>query len=124
VLDQTIWVAKQAKKWIDAVRELAYVVENHPHTAYAGLQKLLQQEWQFLQRVTEGIDVEFSGIEYALCMKFLPALFRKESLTNSQGQLTCLPIKKAGLVIPNPMAMAGANWMASMVACGHLILAL
>jgi hypothetical protein len=38
-LDQTIWIAKQAKKWTDAVGELAYVAENHPQATYAGLQK-------------------------------------------------------------------------------------
>ena len=53
--DQAIWIAKQAKKWTDAVGELAYVAENHPQVAYAGLQKLLQQEWQVLQQVMEGV---------------------------------------------------------------------
>jgi hypothetical protein len=43
--DQNNWIVKQAKKWTDAVGELAYVAENHPQAAYTGLQKLLQQEW-------------------------------------------------------------------------------
>jgi hypothetical protein len=58
----------------------------HLQVAYASLQKSLQAEWKFLQRVTEGIDVEFSGIEHELSSKFLPALFGKESLTHSQRQ--------------------------------------
>jgi hypothetical protein len=123
-LDQTLWVEAQAKKWTDAVGVLAYVAENHPQAAYAGLQKSLQQEWQFLQQVTEGIDVEFSGIESALCTQFLPALFGKESLTNSQQQLTCLPVKQAGIAIPDPTELAGGNYMAFTVACGHLVAAL
>jgi hypothetical protein len=98
--------------------------KNHLQAAYTGLQKSLQAEWQFLQRVTEGIDVEFTGIKYELHNKFLPALFGKESLTDSQRQLTCLPIKKTGLAIADPMESAGANWKASTVACGHLISAL
>jgi hypothetical protein len=57
-------------------------------------------------------------------MKFLPALFGNESLMDSQRQLTCLPIKKSGLVIANPMELAGGNCKASTVACGHLISAL
>jgi hypothetical protein len=99
-----------AKKWSDAIGKLAYVAENHPQAAYAGLQKSLQAEWQFLQRVTEGIDVEFSNIKHELRTKFLPALFGKESLTDSQRQLTCLPIKKSGLAIANPTESAGGNY--------------
>jgi hypothetical protein len=34
--------------------------------AYAGLQKSLQQERQFLQHVTEGLGEEFQDIEQAL----------------------------------------------------------
>ena len=123
-LDQTLWVEAQAKKWPDAVGVLAYVAENHPQAAYAGLQKSLQQEWQFLQRVTEGIDVEFSGIESALRTQFLPALFGKESLTASQRQLTCLPVKQAEIAISDPTESAGGNYTASTVACGHLVAAL
>jgi hypothetical protein len=59
------------------------LAEKHPQAAYAGLQKLLQQEWQFIQRVTEGINNEFSGIEYEIRTKFLPALFGAESITNT-----------------------------------------
>ena len=31
----------------------------HPQTSYTGLQKSLQQEWAFVQRVTPGIGPEF-----------------------------------------------------------------
>jgi hypothetical protein len=73
-LDLTLWMEAQAKKWTDAVGVLAYVEENHPQAAYVGLQKLLQQEWQFLQ-----IYVEFSGIELALHIQFLPAISEKRA---------------------------------------------
>jgi hypothetical protein len=36
-VDQTLLVAKQAKKWSDALGELTYVAENHLQAAYAGL---------------------------------------------------------------------------------------
>jgi hypothetical protein len=70
------------------------------------------------------MDVDFSGIESALRTQFLSALFGKESLTASQWQLTCLPIKQAGIAIPDPMESAGGNLMASTVVCGHLVMAL
>jgi hypothetical protein len=82
-LDQNDWIVQQAKKWTDTVGEPAYLAENHPQATYAGLQKLLQQEWQFAQRVTEGIDDVFAGVEYKIRTKFLPALFRTEGITNT-----------------------------------------
>jgi hypothetical protein len=33
-------------------------------------------------------------------------------------------MKKAGIALPNPMELAGANWTASTVAWGHLVAAL
>jgi hypothetical protein len=36
----------------------------------------------------------------------------------------CIPVKKAGLAIPNPMETADTNWMALMLSCGHLISAI
>jgi hypothetical protein len=61
------------------VSELAKVAARFPQTAYAGLQKLLQQEWQFLQRVTNALGLEFSVIALALHYDFLQALFGTES---------------------------------------------
>jgi hypothetical protein len=123
-LDQTIRVEKQAQKWTHVIGNLTFVVGNYLQAAYVGLQKLLQAEWQFPQGVTEGIDVEFSGIEHALHTQFLPALLGKEKIMNSRRYLTCLPIKKASLVIPNPMELARENWTASPGAYGHLIVSL
>ena len=38
------------------------VLCNHQKTAYAGLQKSLQQEWDFVQRVTPDIGTEFHPV--------------------------------------------------------------
>ncbi len=70
------------------------------------------------------VNDKFGDVHAVLRTKFLPALFGKASLTDSQGQLTCLPVKKAGLVIPDLTEMAGENWTASTVACRYLISAL
>jgi hypothetical protein len=58
---------------------MAKVAGRHPQTAYAGMQRSLQQEWEFIQRVTDGLSNEFDAIEQALNDKFLPALFRAEN---------------------------------------------
>jgi hypothetical protein len=53
--------------------------QRHPQYANARLQKALQQEWQFMQRVVPNIrdDIrdEFSDVEDALVDLFLLALF-------------------------------------------------
>ena len=55
---------------------LAGVACHHPQTKYAGLQKSLQKEWFFVQRVTLGTGMEFQVVEDELRDTFLPALFQ------------------------------------------------
>ncbi len=52
--EQLSWVQGKTESWTDGIKELALVAERYPQAAYAGLQKSLQQEWQFLQHVTNG----------------------------------------------------------------------
>ena len=54
---------KKVEGWADSVRTLSGVARKHPQSAYAGLQKSLQQEWAFVQRVTPGIGNEFGPVE-------------------------------------------------------------
>ena len=104
--DQLSWIKEKTKNWVAAIKELAMVAERYPQAAYAGLQKSLQQEWQFLQRVTSGLGDEFQDIKQALLQDFLPALFGNDLLAdNVPGQLACLPVKKAGLAILDPTTM-------------------
>jgi hypothetical protein len=121
---QQTWIEKKTKAWADSVTELAMVAARFPQAAYAGLQKSLQQEWQFLQRVTDGLGLEFSAIALAMHYDFLPALFGVESVSDTQRQLASLPVKFAGLAIPDPTATAETNWSASTVICGHIIAAI
>ena len=46
------WLEAKIKGWTEFVAILIGVARNHPHSAYAGLQKSLQQEWEFFQWVT------------------------------------------------------------------------
>ena len=49
------WVRTKLEGWAESVRTLSRVARKHLQSAYAGLQKSLQQEWAFVQRVTPGI---------------------------------------------------------------------
>ena len=54
---------------------LSGVSRKHPKSAYAVVQKSLQQEWAFVQRVTLGIGDAFGPVEKALWETFVPAIF-------------------------------------------------
>jgi hypothetical protein len=72
------WLGEKTKFWTEAVTDLTSVTQALPQAAYSGLQKSLQQEWQFVQRVTRGIGPEFASIEQTLAKTFLPTLFGDE----------------------------------------------
>ncbi len=97
----------------------------YPQSAYSGLQKSLQQEWQFVQRVVKDVGEEFEGIEKALARTFLPALFNDDYdvAADPRRQLASLPVKHAGLALPDPTESAEANYDASILVCSHLLAA-
>jgi hypothetical protein len=121
---QQTWIEKKTRDWAAAVNELALVAPRFPQAAYAGLQKSLQQEWQFLQRVTDGLGLEFSAIATALHYDFLPAIFGIDEASDTLRKMASLPVKFAGLAIPDPTVTAETNWSASTVICGHIIAAI
>ena len=75
VLAEKEWLGNKIQGWKDSVAILAGVALKHPQSAYAGLQKSLQQEWDFVQRVTPGVGAAFDPVEEALQEVFVPALF-------------------------------------------------
>jgi hypothetical protein len=77
--EQYSWVNGKTNDWVAAIHELFKVAERFPQAAYAGLSKSLQHEWQFLQRVTQGLGDEFQDVEQVLHHDFLSALFGDDS---------------------------------------------
>ena len=55
--EQDSWLGEKVEGWWYLVATLAGVAHQHLKTAYAGLQKSLQQEWDFMQRVTPYIGM-------------------------------------------------------------------
>jgi hypothetical protein len=106
------------------VTDLKSVTQAFPQAAYSGLQKCLQQEWQFVQRVTKGIGPEFASIEQTLAKTFLPTLFGdKYGDKDPRRALAGLPIKWAGLGVPDPTTLAQPNYEASILLCSHIFAA-
>ena len=60
------WLGKKVEGWNESIATLAGVALKHPQSAYAGMQKSLQQEWAFVQRVTPGVGAAFGPVEEAL----------------------------------------------------------
>ena len=62
--------------------------------------------------------------EKALRETFLPALFEGLGEGAPERRVTRMPVKQAGLVLPDPTLTAPENWTASCVITGHLVTAL
>ena len=103
---------------------LSGVTQKHPQSAYTGLQKFLQQEWDFVQRVTPGVGDSFGPVEEELKETFVPELFKGLWKGVPEREVTCQPVKQAGLALPEPSQKAPENWAASCVITGHLEAAL
>ena len=70
------WLEAKIKVWKESVDILAGVARNHPHSAYAGLQKSLQHEWEFVHRFTPDIGDSFGPVNTSLRYAFILALFQ------------------------------------------------
>ena len=91
------------------------MARKHSQSAYAGLQKSLQQEWAFVQRVTPGIGDAFGPVEEEISKAFLPELFKGVGDGVLGRAITRLPVKQAGVALPDLMRTAPENWQASCV---------
>ena len=117
------WLREKTKIWEEVVVDLASAAPNFPQEAtYSGLQKSLQQEWQFVQQGTKDVGSEFEAVELALSKTFLPALFGNNHGIPCQN-ISCLPVKWDGLAILNPTSAAEANYEASILIYSHILVA-
>ena len=100
---EAAWVDPQVRQWIAGVHSLAAAARRYPQTAYAGLSRSLQAEWQYLQRVTPNISPAFAPLETAIATVFLPALLDASVDEIAKLRpLLALPTRMGGLGIPDP----------------------
>jgi hypothetical protein len=115
------WLQPQLENWVHGVEQLAKVARRYPQTAYAGLAKSLQMEWQYLQRVLPDSGTSFALVEEALAHTFLPALLQEEAAPDASFQeLLALPVRRAGLGVPDPQLTAAGCHQASLECTGEL----
>ena len=77
-----------------------------------------------MQRVTPGIRDAFGPVEEEIKTAFIPKLFHGVGDGAPGRAITRLPVKQAGLALPDPTRTAPENWQASCVITGHLVSAL
>ena len=74
-----------------------------------------------MQRVTPGIGDAFGPVEGEIAKAFLPALFEGVGDGALGRAITRVPVKQAGMALPDPTRTAPENWQASCVITGHLV---
>jgi hypothetical protein len=116
------WLDQKIQNWVYGVERLARAAVRFPQTAYAGLSKSLQSEWQYLQRVLPDAGPAFAPVEQALREKFLPALMQETAggLTEKLREYAALPVRKAGIGVPNPVDTAAACYATSVASTAPL----
>ena len=87
------WLTAKIKGWTKSVEILSGISRKHPQSAYTGLQKSLQQEWSFVQRVTPGVGNAFRPVETALKGTLVTALLDGISDGVPERGVTRLPVK-------------------------------
>ena len=109
------WLREKVVNWVEGVERLARVAKRFPQSAYTGLTRSLQMEWRYLQRVLPEAGKHFRPIEEAIRSTFLPALFGPHvpAPEAKDRDLYGIPVRKAGLGLPNPATSAQECYMTS-----------
>ena len=70
---------KKLLEWVSIVKELSIVANQHfPYSAYTGMNKSLQHQWTFFQRVIPNIAQLLLPAENAIAEYFVPAIYGKK----------------------------------------------
>lgn len=114
------WLTKKTTDWTTHLESYAGVCVKYPHPAYCGIQKSLQQEWQFVQRTNTCPPSYFETMERSFAETIVPGLFNAPTAPVSR-ELTKLSAKAAGLGLfdPTDTAITGVN--ASQQITQHLV---
>ena len=103
---------------------LAGVALRYLQVAYTGMQKSLQQECDFIQRITEGVGKEFQLVEDELCRDLITALFHRMEKHMPGWDVTQIPVKQAGLAFTDTTLYTPKNRAEYCTVDGHLVAAL
>jgi hypothetical protein len=117
------WLGGMVTTWVAAVEMLALVAGNYPQVAYAGFTFSLQNEWQYVQRVTSDTAAHFAPLEVTIRTKFLRALLgiAASDLDGEFRELLTHGVKTGSIAIRNPVDTAVHVHETSLLATSHLV---
>ena len=69
------WIKKHAANWKRDLCAIRKTADKYPQDIYAVVDRAVQSEWIFLQRVTKEKENVFTGLENFLQETFLPRIF-------------------------------------------------
>jgi hypothetical protein len=117
------WLGSMVTMWVAAVEMLALLAGNYPQAAYAGFTFCLQNEWQYVQRVTFDTATHFAPLEVGIRTKFLPALLgiAKMDLDGEFRELLLHSIEIGSITIQRSVDTAGHVHMTFLQATSHLV---
>ena len=99
------YIQQKVLSWGHHVDCQAEAAGSQPQDVYAALTKSLSFKWTFVQRVVQECGDLFEPVEEMICDKSLPQLPGSE-FTPGDRAVFALPVKFAGLGIPNPTTTA------------------
>jgi hypothetical protein len=67
--------------WETSIKDLSQAGKKYPQATCAGIQKCLQNEWQFLHCVIPDIGDLFAPVKETLDKRFFPALAGKVDIS-------------------------------------------
>ena len=117
------WLGSMVTMWVAAVDMLALLAGNYPQVAYAGFTFCLQNEWQYVQRVTSNTATHFAPLEVAIRTKFLLALLgiATSDLDGEFCEFLTHSVKTGGIAIRNPVDTAVHVHETSLHTTSHLV---
>jgi len=120
------WIEPKVEDWKFGIERLAAAAVRYPQTAYTGLNRSLQCEWQYISRVVEGAEQYLEPLEEAIREEFLPALLGvdKTEIDDDMRNLIAHSVKNGGMAIPNPVEAAPLLYKSSVEASSVLVEAL
>jgi hypothetical protein len=120
---KTDWLGSMVTMWVATVKTLALLASNYPQAACAGFNFCLQNEWQYLQRVTSELAPHFAPLAVAIRLKFLPALLgiAASDLDSKFHELLTHSVKTGDIAIRNPVDTAVHVHEMSLRATSHLV---
>ena len=105
---------------------MAKLADIWPHTAYVGLNFVLQNQWQYVQRIVLDTGAFFEPVERALHQESILALMGlpKEEIIGRFRELLSQSVKKGGIGIRNPVDHANHVQATLLEAASYLVMSM